>query len=201
MSASQPLAILRRTWWIPTLALAASLGAAFGLTWSQAPTYRGSATVVVVPNIRIVESVRDRLDSLDTLDRRSVVATLARIARSRVVLDDATEASGLTPEDARACRIRTIVLPNTNIIEIEVDGPKADHCASLANALCQAASSQAIDIYQVFRLRTLDDAIPNWRPVAPDLRQNLTVAGVLGLLAGLFVAVAVDFLRRPPPAA
>jgi uncharacterized protein involved in exopolysaccharide biosynthesis len=191
-----PLAVLRRTWWVALLVLLLSLATAHVLTRRTTPVYRAASTVVVIPNGAVVTSVREIIDSLDTLDRRTVVATLARLAHSQPVVAAAAEKAGMPREVSRQHRVRTIVLPNTNIIDIEVTGPDPEACATLANGVAQSASSEAIQLYQTFRMRLLDEAVPSRRPIRPDVQRNLTVAAVLGALGGLALAAAIEWARR-----
>jgi capsular polysaccharide biosynthesis protein len=194
MTQASPLSLLRRTWWLTALVVAIALVVATILTRRATPVYRSTATVVVVPNGAVVTTPRDVIDSLDTLDRRSVVATLARVAYSQPIVREAAERAGLPPEAARRCRVRSIVLPNTNIVDIDVTGPEPEACARLANAVADRASSEAMLLYQPFRMRLLDEATPGRRPISPDLRRNLIVAGALGALAGLLVALGAGLV-------
>src|SRR5689334_14479167 len=123
-----PLGPLARTWWLAPIVLVAALATAWGLTARQQPTYRSTTAVLVIPNGITVESVRDYIDSLANLDRRNVVATLARVTHGSDLVQRAAERAGM-PDGAHGYEVRSIVLPNTNIIEVEVDGPSPDGCA------------------------------------------------------------------------
>ena len=45
-------------------------------------------------------------------------------------------------------------------------------------------------------VQVLDPAVPAERPSGPRLRLNLAVAGVVGLVAGLFLAVVLESFKR-----
>jgi capsular polysaccharide biosynthesis protein len=181
MTSSHPLRALARTWWLVVVVLVAAVATAAILTARQQPVYRSRAAVVIVPNSKAVESVRDFIDSLSNLDRRNVVATLARVLHSGDIVDRAAATITVPGFDRHAYVVRSIVLPNTNIIEVEVDGPSPDGCAALAGAITTTASSETAELYWIYRLKVLDEAVPSNRPVSPDAQRNFVVACILGL--------------------
>lgn len=193
---SHPLRALARTWWLVPLALAAALVMAFVLTKQQRSTYSATSSVIVVPEGTAVESVRDQIDALGNLDRRNVVATIAGLAHSRDLRARAARRAGLPPEGVGSYRVRAIVRPNTNILDIEVLGPRPDICAKMADEIVSIAGSEVTNTYRVYRLRVLDEAVVPTRPVSPDMRRNLLTGGVLGLLAGLLLAAGIEWARR-----
>ena len=184
---------LRAGWWIILLALAASLGAAALFTAREEPVYRASATVVVAPN-ESVEVVGDVLRSLETLERRSVIATFARIPGTAQARSAVAQRLGATG-DLKGYRIEAAVLPNTNILKIDVEGPDAGTTAAAANAAADLIHDEVRSLYRIYTTRVLSPAAAPSRPVHPDPRRNYVVAGLLGLLAGLVAALAVERLR------
>jgi receptor protein-tyrosine kinase len=184
---------LRAGWWIVALAFAAALGAAALFTSREVPVYRASATVVVAPN-ETVEGVGDVLRSLETLERRSVIATFARIPSTAQARAAVAQRLG-TKGDLGGYRIEASVLPNTNILKIDVEGPEPKTTAAAANAAAELIHDEVRSLYRIYTTRTLSAAAPPSRPVHPDPRRNYVVAGLLGLLAGLVAALALDRLR------
>lgn len=196
MTSSHPLKALARTWWLVPVAIVAAVAVSYLLTRRETPTYSSSASVIVVPEGTAVESVRDQIDALGNLDRRNVVATIAGLAHSRDVLGRAGRRAGLSAEAVRRYRVRAIVRPNTNILDIEVLGPEPKPCADMAHEVASIAGSEVTNTYRVYRLRMLDDAVVPTRPVSPDMGRNLLTGAVLGLLSGLLVAAGIEWARR-----
>jgi len=192
------LRVLKKRWWVLLLVLVACLGVAALHTWRQEPVYKASTKLVVVPNEQVREA-SDVIRSLDTLDRRSVVATLAELPETREMRVAAQERLGLADSDRRACRVRTAVLPNTNIIRIDVEGPDPATAADFANALAVVTRARSAQIYRIYEMQTLEEASQRRGPVHPNPRRNYTVAAILGILLGLAAAFALEALLAPHP--
>lgn len=197
--AALPLRAVRRGWWlVPALALVC-LGVAAGMTARQTPIYRASATLAVTPSYR-VEGTSDILRALETLERRTVVATLAEIAAARRTLDSA--AVFLGPPGEALCggrgsscyRGRGSVVPQTNVVRVELLGPDPRGAAELANAVAAVTAERAHQMYPIFTLRPLAEARPPRHPIRPDLRRNLVVAGILGLFLGGVATLGLEAL-------
>jgi capsular polysaccharide biosynthesis protein len=191
-STAMARAILHR-WWM--VAAAAMLGVVIAviLTTMQKPLYRAGTTMVVTPSSQIRDT-GDILRSLETLERRSIVATFSRIAATSETRAAAARGLGVEEQSLAAYRIQGSVVPNTNIIRIDVEGPDADMSADVANAAAEVTHSEARSLYRIYAMKTLASATAPSRPVHPDRRRNLLVGFVLGVLAGCAAAVAAPLV-------
>jgi capsular polysaccharide biosynthesis protein len=187
--------VVRRQWWIVAIVWALTLATTVLVTTRQTPVYRASASLAVVPDPK-VQDPADVLRSLDTLDRRTIVATLARIPMTAESRSAAAEAIGATAADLRDYTVVAGVVPNANIIKIDVEGPDAERAAAFSNALSAIASESAPRLYRIFTLQVIERAVPRPRPVRPDMRRNLVVGAIVGLLVGAALAAGVDYSRR-----
>lgn len=176
------------------LGLVASLGAAAVATSRQRPVYRASAVLVVAPNSD-VEGTSDILRSLETLDRRSVIATFARIPPTAEALAAAAQRLGPAQQELGGYQVAASVLPNTNVIRIDVEGPDGRTAADVANALAAVTKEEIRGLYRIFTLKVLAEARAPDRPARPDLGRNLVVAGILGLFLGVAASFAADRAR------
>lgn len=177
-------------------AIALTLLACAFFTSRQPRVYRASTTVVVTPNTD-VEGMGDVLRSLETLERRTVIATFARVPATAETRAAAARQLGRADADLSPYRVEASVLPNTNIIKIDVEGPDAAAAAAVANAVSEATRDEVRRMYRIFTLRTLAAASPAPRPVRPDPRRNYVVAGILGLFLGVLAAVLIERLLAP----
>lgn len=189
------LSALRSGWWmIPVVFIAALTGAAL-LGEEQEPLYRSSATLAVVPDTSL-EGASDVLNTVEVLDRRTMVATLARLAASEVVRERAAGRMGRSLEELGAYRVDARVIPNTYLMDVTVRGPEPETAAGLAQGVAEAAVAEAGGYYRVFALRVLDRAATPQGPVARSEQRSYVVAGLLGLFVGVLAAFGVGLLRR-----
>jgi uncharacterized protein involved in exopolysaccharide biosynthesis len=188
---------LTRRWWLVLLAVGLALGTAAWATSRQKPVYRASTTMAVIPNSE-VSGTEDVLRSLDTLERRTVVATFARIPSAAETRIDAARRMGIDGKAIRGYEIRASVLPNTNIIKVDAEGPDPRRVADLANAAAAVTRREARSMYRIYTMHPLERAVPARHPIYPTPARNYFVAGLLGLFLGLAAALLIERLSAPP---
>jgi len=193
------LRALRRWWWLPVAAAVVCTAAALLATSRETPRYAATATAIVAPTLDLVES-SELLRSFDTLERRSVVATFARIASTREVREAAGEELGLSSGELRGHRLSASVVSSTNLIRVTAEGPDPEVVAALANAATLVTEAEARRFYRIFTLHSVEAATRPAGPVHPDPQRNAGVGLVLGFLLGVFVAIAIEAIRGPVPA-
>jgi capsular polysaccharide biosynthesis protein len=185
---------LVRGWWIVLLAVGVALAVAWWLTGREGRVYSAEAFMAVAPSSEL-ETNDELLDAIEALERRTVVATFARLPRSPQIKQRAAERLGVEPRELRAYWVGASVVPSTNLIRIEVQGPEPERAAAVANAVSAATRREARRLYRIYSLRDISAAEPPRRPIRPNPRRNLAVAAVLGIFAGLVIAVGVELAR------
>lgn len=195
---------LRTRWWLIAVVVLAAVAAARFLTARDTPVYRATASSTVAPTPDLTETP-ELLRALETLERRTILATFAQLPASRGVKQRAADAAGLRPAELGQYGVSASVVPNTNILRIQVEGPDAIRASELANAVAQVTADEAGRLYRLFAIAPLDPAIPPRGAVRPDPMRNAIVAGILGLFLGLVVTVGLEalapFTTRPDPSA
>ena len=186
---------LRRYWWIILLAFAVGFGSTALFTSLRAPAYRATTTLVVGPN-ETLKTPREVVDSLNTLDRRSVVATFAKLPSSRTVRERAQAQLQLSEEQLKPYEVRTAVVPDTNVLEVSVEGPDPRVAASFADAVADQTTTYTREFYDIYGMKVLDRAKEPTERVGPALSRSLLTGGLLGLLLGVGVASIFDYARR-----
>ena len=181
-----------RYWWVVLLTVAIALGSTAWFARQQAPTYRATATLVLAPIVGLADT-REITDALNTLDRRSVVASLAMVPSSRTVKEQARAELKLSDAQLKLYAVQTAVVPDTNVIEVNVEGPNPRVDAALASAVAAQSIARTPVYYDIYVLKVLDWPIVPTEAIGPGLVRKLTVGGLIGLVVGTGAALLLGF--------
>lgn len=187
----------RRGWWLAVLVVAVTILVAWLLSTRRQPVYMASASLVATPSTEVEEG-GDLLDAIETLERRTIVATFSKIPTAPDVREDAARRMGVEPSEIRYYWIGASVLPNTNVIRVDVIGPDPERAAEVADAVAAATRHEARSLYKVFTLRPLARAEPPRSPERPNPERAVAVGGVAGLFLGALAALALEAIRSRP---
>jgi uncharacterized protein involved in exopolysaccharide biosynthesis len=182
------------------LCVLASLAASALVTSQLTERYSAEVRLIVTPNSRLEDS-RDVLRSMETLERRTIIATFSRLPKETALIEAALEQIK-QPRDT-AFDLDTRVLPNTNIITLKVTADNAEFCTQLADKLADKTVELAPGLYRIYSLRKISPASKPARPSWPSWRTNLLAGAVLGLVLGLlavFTRCATRGKDTPPEA-
>lgn len=197
MDVQQYVQAIRYGWWILLALLLMSLGVGVAYSYSQTPIYEATTSFVANPAFRI-DNTRDAIDSIDTLAARSgVVATYCQVLQSATVFESATRSLGLFSADvAGVYRVSCVVLPDSSVLQVDVQGPSAQLAADLANAIGQAGLDYVSGLQEVYELHLLDEAVATATPISPNHGLDVLLSGVLGLMVG-FIVLFIRTATRP----
>ncbi|MEZ4512089.1 MAG: Wzz/FepE/Etk N-terminal domain-containing protein [Chloroflexota bacterium] len=197
MDVQQYVQALRNGWWILLALLLISLGVGIAYSYSQTPVYEATTTFVANPTFRIADT-RDVIDSIDTLAARSgVVATYCQVLKSGAVFDNAAASLGLFPADlADPYHVNCVVLPDSSVLQVDVQGPSAQLTADLANAIGHSGLAYVGDLQEVYELRLLDEATISSDPISPNHSLDIILSGILGLMIG-FILIFIRAVLGP----
>jgi capsular polysaccharide biosynthesis protein len=187
---------MKRGWWLIPLVLVITLSAARFLTERVEPVYRATASVVVAPSDELKDT-GEVLRAVDTLERRSLLATLAELTRSPRLKAEAAAAADWPEEALRRYDVSATVMPHANVLRVTVQGPDPVRVAELAQGLGTAITHETRRLYAPFRGEILAPAVAPRGAMLPDARRNYAVAAVLGVFLG--VSLAFAFGRSLPP--
>jgi diguanylate cyclase (GGDEF)-like protein len=187
--------MLIRGWWIILLTTLAAVNVALIASYLTTPIYTASATFVVSPTTDLLG--KDIVNSLDTLDKRSIVSTYAEFINSRRIYLDALQVLQLQEVSMEDYIIQTVVLPDANILVLTVSGPDPQLAALLANTMGQRGINYISLIYRAFDLSFLDPAISPTEPSSPQPVRDTVLALALGLVGGMALAILSEQIRTP----
>ncbi len=181
--------------WIVLLAmLAGGLSSAY-FTSREPDLYEASTTVLIGPSER-VENVETVIRSLDAVSRRNVIATYAQIPTSRSVREGVQEELALSGKQSKSYRIRTSILPDTNVIRISARGPAAQLAADFVNSVVRHSQQRTPEFYDgIIAFKVLDKATPPGEPVDAGLARKTALGALFGLLVSLSLAFIVERMR------
>lgn len=188
------LRIIRRGWWLILIAALAAVN--FSLIYSYyltRPTYEAVARFIVSPNIQNIES-RDLVNSLEALDKRSIISTYAEVLNSREIISDTLKLLGVNETQFNSYNTYVTVLPDANIIRFSVQGPDPQATAIFANAIGQKSIDFIRNLYVIYNIEFLDQALTPTEPIEPKPVQNAGLALLVGIVVGVGLAIFRDQL-------
>lgn len=193
MELREYLDVLRRRWVSVVVVTLVMVAAASALTLATTPRY--TATTRLFFAVEGGQSVTDLAQGSTFAEKQ--MTSYAEVATSPLVLDAVIDRLGLSTDAVRlADSVTATVPPETVIIEIAVTDPDAQQAARIANAIGAKVSEVAADLSpgrdgggSAVRATTLAPALVPEAPSSPRVARNLGVAGILGLLLGLGVAL------------
>lgn len=150
--------------------------------------------MIVSPSSQLRED--HLINSLNTLDRRTIVATVAKIPSSATVRSRAWGKLSAPGLSLKQFKVTTIVLPDTNILQVSVEGPDPAVASSFANAIAEVTTSSLPEYYDMYQLTLLDRATaPSYR-VRPSLTRNMSVGILMSTLLGILLALLAEYIRH-----
>lgn len=188
------LRIIRKGWWL--ILIAALVAVNFSLVYSYyltRPTYEAVARFIVSPNIQSIES-KDLINSLEALDKRSIISTYAEVLNSREIINKTVNLLGMNTTQFNAYSTYVTVLPDANIIRFSVQGPDPQVATVLANGIGQNAIDFIRNLYVIYNIEFLDQAVVPITPIEPQPLQNAALALLAGLIFGVGLAIFRDQL-------
>lgn len=186
------LKVLQRGWWL--ILISALLALNFSLIYSYyfaVPQYEAVARFIVSPNLQNTDS-QDIVDSLDTLDRRSIIATYAEVLNSNQIKQEALSLLGDDPSAFSDYVMSATLIPDANVIRYSVKGPNPDVAALLANGIGQYAIDYVRRLYIVYNVDFLDKAVPNPEAIRPRPLQDAILSLMVGMVIGVGLAIFRD---------
>lgn len=184
--------VIQRGWWM--IVISALLAVNFSLMYSYfiaRPNYEAVARFIVSPNLQNTDS-RDMVNSLEALDKRSIIATYAEVLNSYQITNEALTLLRKNPNDFVDYKTSATLLPDANIIRYSVQGPDPEVAAILANSVGQYAIDYVRKLYVVYNIDFLDKATPPIEPYSPRPFQDAALAMLVGLTIGVALAVFRD---------
>lgn len=189
------LQMLLKGWWIVLLTALVAIFSSLTFSFLAIPQYQAVARFIITPGTSL--EGKDVVNSLDTLDRRSVVVTYAEIMNSERILSNSEDFLQLPPGSLSDYIVQAVVLPDANVLELTVEGASPSIAAELANTIGYQTILFASSLNMTFDINFLDTALVPELPVSPVPLRDAVVAFVLGAVIGAALAIVSEQVRIP----
>jgi diguanylate cyclase (GGDEF)-like protein len=189
--------MLQRGWWIIIVTTLVAILVTLVASYLATPLYRATSRFVISPSAAFISEGNNVLNSLATLDKRSIITTYAEILNSPRIHRETFDLLQLNQADLQNYTFNAVVLPDTNIIEFSVVGPDPQTVTLLVNAIGQHVVEYVQGLYMVYEMTLLDPSVVPVKPISPQPARDAGVALVVGLAIGVMLALTRELIQAP----
>ena len=190
------LRMLQKGWWIILLVALVAVASSLVISFLTPPLYSATARFIITPSPSLKTSV-EVINSLNTLDRASVVATYVEVMNSDKIFADSIAFINVSSELVKDYTVQAVALPSSSVLELTVTGPDPKLAAELSNAIGQQTIVFSNNINFILSISFLDTATQPITPISPRPLSDAGIALMLGLVAGASLAVVSEQIRIP----
>jgi capsular polysaccharide biosynthesis protein len=166
------------------------------ISYLTPPVYAVSSRFVVSPNAAVYANSWDIVSSLDTLDRRSIISTYKELIASPAVYGANPEIQKLNLQDLENnYKISVVVIPETNILKLTVEGPDPNSIVVIASAIGDEAFDYINRLYPVYNFSIIDKPQAPTEPIRPEPARNAGLALLVGAVLGTGLAFSREQLQ------
>ncbi|KNZ42883.1 YveK family protein [Acetobacterium bakii] len=153
--------------------------------------YSSSTTLIVGKPEGYTSSVSDTANELRI--NQQLVGTYSEIAKSKSVMSEVNSGLGLDMSDSALSKMVSVSTVNeTELIQITVTSKDPVLAATIANKTAAVFMTNISELMKINNLQVVDIAEVNKTPVSPNVKLNIAIA----LLLGLVVSVFIIFIRE-----
>lgn len=158
------------------------------------PQYQ-TFTTLMVGKPKDYQSYNDRLDYNEVLLNQKLVSTYGELVKTRAVADEVIRNLNLNISyETFKDKVNVNLVEDTEIIRLEVIDEDPELAVEIANETAEVFMKKVRNIMRVENIQVIDEAqIPD-KPVKPKPMLNMAIAGVLGLMIGVFITFLLEFL-------
>lgn len=154
------------------------------------PTYESSTTLLVS---RALD--QSQLSYDDVMINRQLVPTFSELARSRVVTESVIKTLHLDMTVAElAQQINISAIQNTEIIAVTVRNSDPYRAKQIVEQVSESFSEKIIGLFDISTVIVVDNAVLPEEPIGPNIKKNMAIAGVLGVMLALGIIFILETL-------
>ena len=188
------LSIIKKKWFIMAILCAVCVAASAVYSFFIAkPVYQAETTLIV--KTEKTEGTNS-LSNDQVMVSQKLALTYGEIIKSRKVLDEVIKNLDLKESNGSlASKISVSTVTDTQIIKVSVQDTNKSNAAKIANEIPKVFAKEAIRIADANGVEVIDKAQTPVTPVSPNKKMNILIAGVLGVMIGLFIIFIIEFLN------
>lgn len=148
--------------------------------------YSSSTTLIVGKPEGYTSSVSDTANELRI--NQQLVGTYSEIAKSKSVMTEVNSGLGLDISDSALSKMIGVTTVNdTELIQITVTSKDPVLAATIANKTAAVFMTNVAELMKINNLQVVDIAEVNKNPVSPNLKLNIAIAFLLGIVMSVFI--------------
>lgn len=157
-------------------------------------TYSSSTTLIVGKPEGYTSTVSDTANELRI--NQQLVGTYSEIAKSKSVMTEVNSALKLGMSDAALASMISISTVNdTELIKIMVTSKDPVLASTIANKTAEIFMTNVAELMKINNLQIVDMAAVNSNPVAPNLKLNIAIAFLMGIVISVFIIFVKEALN------
>lgn len=187
------LIIRKRIWLVIVLAVLAVGITAIVSYYVLDPVYQ-TFTTLMVGKPKDYQS-DNKLEYNDVLLNQKLVSTYGELVKSRKVADQVIANLNLDMSyETFGSKVSVNLVNNTEIIKIQVKDTDPELAQKIANETADVFMESVKNIMMVENVQVIDKAEISLTPISPKPMLNMAIAGVLGIMAGVFLVFVLEYL-------
>ena len=188
------LSIIKKKWFIMAILCVVCVAASTVYSFFIAKPVYQAETTLIVKTEKTEGTNTVTSDQIKTTQQLAV--TYGEIIKSRKVLDDVIKNLDLDESYGQSSgKISVSTVSDTQIIKVSVQDTNKSNAAKIANEIPKVFAKEAIRIADANGVEVIDKAQTPVNPVSPNKKMNILIAGVLGVMIGLFIIFIIEFLN------
>lgn len=183
------LILKKRRFLIIIITVLAILAANIGTKIIVKPEYKSSTTLIIKGSEK-VDSESDQ-----SYLNEKLIKTYSEIVNSRLIRTEVGKNLNidLNTKDIIQ-KVDVEIIPDTDILKIEVTGSKAELVAKVADEIANVSAKEAKNMISIEKVEVVDEAQVPKRALNSNTKKNTIIGLILGLVISIFLAFLFEYL-------